>query len=131
MLAISIAFFIKGIQAYRADLEVIETYMVRPAFWVEENTPPEAVIAVHDIGAMGFFGNRQLIDLAGLANPEVIPFIRDEAKIHDYLIIRGANYFVCFNDWYETSGNWGEVIATFNMNVDENSKEVDIIKLTH
>jgi hypothetical protein len=80
---------------------------------------------------MGFYGQRSLVDLAGLVNPEVIPFIRDEVKIHAYIVESGAAYFVCFNDWYTNSIDWGEVVAKFNMIVDENSKEVDIIKLNH
>ena len=44
------------------------------------NTPPDALIAAHDIGAVGYFGQRRLLDLAGLVSPEVIPFIRDEAQ---------------------------------------------------
>jgi hypothetical protein len=86
---------------------------------------------VHDIGAMGYFSDRELIDLAGLINPEVIPFIRDEEKIHDYMLKKNAAYFVGFNDWYEGSGQWGKVTADFNMIVDGNFTEVDIIKLKY
>jgi len=130
-MALSAAFFVRGIQAYNTDLKVIDTLMVHPARWVAANTSSGTMIAVHDIGAMGFFGQRDLIDLAGLANPEVIPFIRDEVKIHEYIIEKGADYFVCFNDWYANSKDWGEVIKSFNMIMDENSKEVDIIKLKY
>jgi hypothetical protein len=129
MLALSAAFYVRGIQAYSTDLIVIDTFMVRPAHWVAQNTPTDTVIAVHDIGAMGFFGQRSLVDLAGLVNPEVIPFIRDDVKIREYIVVSGADYFVCFNDWYANSSGWGEEVAFFNMIVDENTKEVDIIKL--
>jgi hypothetical protein len=38
---------------------------VRMARWLNENLPPSTRVASYDIGAMGFFGNIQLIDLGG------------------------------------------------------------------
>lgn len=131
LLTISIAFYLQGIKAYQTDLEVIDTFMVQPANWVKENTSPDALIAAHDIGAMGFFAQRNLLDLAGLVNPEVIPFIRDEENIHDYIIEKEAEYFVCFNDWYQHSDEWGEVIKSYIMINGENDKKVEIIKLKY
>ena len=131
LLTISIAFYTKGIMAYQTDLEVIDTFMVQPANWIKANTTSDAVIAVHDIGAMGFFAQRNLLDLAGLVNPEVIPIIRDEEQIQKYILENEAEYFVCFNDWYTNSGKWGEVVNSFSMVVDENLKEVDILKLKY
>jgi hypothetical protein len=52
--------------------------MVAVSEWVAANTPPDDLIAAHDIGALGYFARRPLLDLAGLVSPEVIPFIRDE-----------------------------------------------------
>lgn len=129
LIAVSAAFFISGITAYRSDLQIIDTLMIQPARWIEENTAPDTKIAVHDIGAMGFYTDRQMIDLAGLVSPEVIPFIRDEDKIRDYMQENGAEYFIGFSDWYVNSDEWGTVVRSFNMIVDDNLKEVVIIKL--
>jgi hypothetical protein len=74
--------------------------MVATARWVEQNTPPGARIAAHDIGALGYFGQRDLLDLAGLVSPDVIPFIRDEARLRQWLTDAGADYLVTFPDWY-------------------------------
>jgi hypothetical protein len=131
LIAISLAFFFKGADSYLTDVKTIDTFMVQPAKWISQHTDKSALIAVHDIGAMGFYGERRLIDLAGLVNPEVIPFIRDERKIGEYIHDRGAGYFVGFSDWYATSESWGEEIITFNMIVDEKVEEVVIIKLNH
>ena len=38
---------------------------------VREKTEQGAVIACHDVGALGWFAQRELIDLAGLTSPEV------------------------------------------------------------
>jgi len=94
------AFWLVGARAYADDVAVIETEMVTTAHWVAENTPPQALVAAHDIGALGYFGQRRLLDLAGLISPEVIPFIRDEDRLAAYLDRRRAEYLVTFPGWY-------------------------------
>ena len=74
--------------------------MVDSARWIAQNTPQEALIAAHDIGALGYFGQRRLLDLAGLVSPEVIPFIRDEGRLATFLDEQQADYLMTFPDWY-------------------------------
>jgi len=38
--------------------------------WLRDNTPPDAVIAALDIGALGFASERRILDLAGLVSPD-------------------------------------------------------------
>ncbi len=40
------------------------------------------------------------LSMAGLISPEVIPFIRDEARLAEYLDARGADYLMTFPGWY-------------------------------
>lgn len=94
------AFAVIGAGTYRADVRIIDTEMVDAARWLGANTPPDSVIAAHDIGAVGYFTDRRLLDLAGLVSPEVIPFIRDEARLLAYIQERGASYLVTFPSWY-------------------------------
>ncbi len=98
--ALWLAFWGQGAAVYQRDVRVIETEMVAAARWVRANTPAEAVIAAHDIGALGYFGERRLLDLAGLVSPEVIPFIRDEARLAAWLTESGADYLMTFPGWY-------------------------------
>lgn len=89
-----------GARSYALDVAVIESEMVETARWVAENTEADALIAAHDIGALGYFGGREIVDLAGLVSPEVIAFIRDEARLAAYLDRRGAAYLVTLEGWY-------------------------------
>jgi hypothetical protein len=98
--AVAIAFWVIGAQAYGRDVQIIETEMVATAHWVNEHTEAAAIIAAHDIGALGYFGGRGLVDLAGLVSPEVIPFIRDEARLRTWLDQSAADYLVTFPGWY-------------------------------
>ncbi len=95
-----VVFWGLGARAYARDVGVIETEMVRTAFWIKDHTSPGAVIGAHDIGALGYFSDRQILDLAGLISPDVIPFIRDEERLAVYLDQRQADYLVAFPSWY-------------------------------
>ena len=97
---LSIGFIFLGAKSYAQDVIVIESEMVVTAKWVAANLPQDALIAAHDIGALGFFDYHELIDLAGLVSPDVIPFIRDEPRLSNYLNQRGADYLIAFPDFY-------------------------------
>jgi hypothetical protein len=101
-----LAFWMVGAYTYARDVAIIESEMVATANWVSTNVPMGALVAAHDIGALGYFGGHNLVDLAGLVSPEVIPYLRDEDRIAEYLDERGVSYLVIFPDWYQhlTSG---------------------------
>lgn len=97
-----IAFWIVGANAYSTDVAIIDCEMVQTARWVMSNTPNGALIAAHDIGALGYYYDRPFIDLAGLVSPEIIPFIRDESRLRDYLFSRQTAFVIVFPDWYSS-----------------------------
>jgi hypothetical protein len=97
---IGLAFWLIGARAYSRDVAVIQSEMVATAYWINSNTSSEAIVAAHDIGALGYFASRELVDLAGLISPEVIPFIRNESALANHLDSSGAEYLVTFPGWY-------------------------------
>ncbi|MBL8089217.1 MAG: hypothetical protein KF758_12035 [Anaerolineales bacterium] len=97
---LAFGFLLFGARTYAQDVAIIETEMVDSAKWVAENIPAGEIIAAHDIGALGYFDDHPLIDLAGLITPEVIPFIRDEEKLTAFLNERGADYLIVFPWFY-------------------------------
>lgn len=88
-----------GAGAYAADVAFIEGEMVTVAHWLRDNTPPAAVIATHDIGAIGYFSGRSLLDLAGLISPEVLPLLDDEEELARYILESDAQYLVTAPGW--------------------------------
>ncbi len=88
-----------GAPAYARDVTFVEVEMVATAQWLDEHTAPESLIAAHDIGALGYFAPRPLLDLAGLVSPDVIPFIHDEKRLTAYILDRSADYLVIFPRW--------------------------------
>ncbi len=100
LLILTPAFTLIGAQAYGRDVRIIETEMVATAHWLAEHTGPDDLLAVHDIGAVGYITRRPLLDLAGLITPEVIPIIRDEAALLEFINSRQAEYLITFPSWY-------------------------------
>jgi hypothetical protein len=124
---VCIAFWILGARTYGRDVAFIESEMVSTARWVASHTEENAIVAVHDIGALGYFGNRQILDMAGLVSPEVIPFIRDEERLAEWITNHGASYLVTFPSWYPrltqdltpiyvTEGEFSQAFRGENMN---------------
>jgi hypothetical protein len=68
------------------------------------------VVAAHDIGALGYFDQHPLIDLAGLVSPEVVPFMRDETRLAAFLNERGVSYLIAFPDLYPSLARAGRPV---------------------
>ncbi len=100
LVLVTFGFTILGARSYGEDVGLIESEMVVTAKWAAGNLPPDAVVAAHDIGALGYFDHHRLIDLAGLVSPEVVPFMRDEARLAEFLNQRGADYLIAFPAFY-------------------------------
>jgi hypothetical protein len=100
LIVVMIAFVGIGAKAYATDVGVIETEMVAASLWIRDNTSPQALIAAHDIGALGYFGQRQIVDLAGLVTPDVVPILRNEPALANYMNDQGVDYFMTFPGWY-------------------------------
>ena len=91
--------FVFGFLAARQnayDVYWIESEMVVTAQWVQKNVLPDALLAVHDIGALGYFVPNPILDLAGLITPVVVPFIRDENRLAEYLAANSVDYVIVF-----------------------------------
>jgi hypothetical protein len=87
-----------GAQQYARDVRIINTEMVDAARWVERHVPPDDLLAVHDIGALGYFAPRPIFDLAGLVSPEVVPIIRDKQALMQMMCTHGVRYLMVFPD---------------------------------
>jgi hypothetical protein len=96
---IMLFFLLQGALAFATDVAIVEGEMVAVAEWLANNTPPGTLIASHDIGAIGYFAERPLLDLAGLISPEVIPLLTNEAALASYIVGSQAQYLVTAPGW--------------------------------
>jgi hypothetical protein len=111
------SFIILGARSYAQDVAVIESEMVVTAKWVAENIPAGTTIAAHDIGALGYFDSHPLIDLAGLISPQVIPFIRDESQLANFLNESRAEYLIAFPSFYPELTASAEIVFVTNSSI--------------
>ncbi|MCB9438062.1 MAG: hypothetical protein H6673_13880 [Anaerolineales bacterium] len=98
-LALSAVFSVGGFwwiggQAYGDDVRLINTEMVKTAKWVSQNVPPDELLAVHDIGAVGYYAPRSVFDLAGLVSPEIVPIIREPEALMQMMCEQGAQWLM-------------------------------------
>ncbi len=113
LIIIAGGFWFLGARAYGQDVAIIESEMVASARWISENTEIDSIVAAHDIGALGYFGDREVLDLAGLVDAEVIPILRDEAVLAEWLDERQADYLMTFPGWYpELTSRAEQVFST-------------------
>ncbi len=89
---------ILGPDVYDQDVAIIDEEMVASAQWIAENIPNDDFLAVHDIGAVGYFAPRLILDIAGLITPEVVPIYWDEAGLWAFIEDRDAVYLMAFPD---------------------------------
>jgi hypothetical protein len=89
-----------GARQNAQDVIFVETQMVQTAQWVNENLTSDTILGVHDVGAIGYFTQNPIIDLAGLITPDVVSFIRDESQLSGFLDSKNAEYLITFPGWY-------------------------------
>ncbi len=85
---------------YGNAVKNINEQQVRIGIWLRYNTPENAVLAVHDAGALRFFSERSIIDLAGLVTPGVVHGNMTVEQTLIYLRHQGCDYFVFFDELF-------------------------------
>jgi hypothetical protein len=94
VILITLGFWGIGARQYGQDVRIINTEMVDTARWVEQNLAPDELLAVHDIGALGYYAPRPILDLAGLVSPEAVPIIRDPEALMRLMCERHVRYLM-------------------------------------
>lgn len=91
-------------RTYAGNVREIGSLHIEMAHWLVENTPPGATIATHDIGALGYFAQRRLLDTTGIITPEVLTYLRPgvpaDSGVLAYLQTARPDYLVILPGWY-------------------------------
>jgi hypothetical protein len=99
---------VQGIGRYVQNVANVQDSDVRIARWLAPRLPPQAVLAVNDIGAIKFLLPNRVIDLAGIVNPEIrrdlnraieqrMPW---EQVMAGEIASRQPDYLVIFPAWF-------------------------------
>ncbi len=101
---------------YASQCKYIYDRQVMAAKWLKKNTNENDIIATHDVGAIGYYSDRKIIDVAGLVTPELISKINDVNYVDymtKYLKDNGVTYLAFLREWYRVS-NQTPVFTTGN-----------------
>jgi hypothetical protein len=108
ILATALWGFAQGAVRYARNVANVEDSDVRIARWLGGWVPPQALLAVNDIGAIKFLLPNPVLDLAGIANPEIrgeVARIMAEADLPwesamaEAIARRRPDYVVVFPKW--------------------------------
>jgi hypothetical protein len=58
----------------------LERSLVTWGRWFDRHADRDAVIATPDIGAIGYYSQRRVVDLAGLVTPAMVPLLERESE---------------------------------------------------
>jgi len=96
-----LALWVNGSAQYSRRIQFYDLIHMQIARWINNHAPQDAVIATHDIGIIGYFTNRQIVDLAGLTTPELVPIMNDPQKTAEYLRSRHASYLIVYSSYFQ------------------------------
>ena len=89
---------------YQDECRYIYIRQVAAANWLKNNTPENAVIGTHDVGAIAYYSGRKIIDIVGLINPEFIPKINAQEFVpfvKEELDKKNVTYVAFLKEWFQ------------------------------
>ena len=95
-----------GAGRYVQNVSNVQDTDVRMARWLAPRLPPQATLAVNDIGAIKFLLPNRVIDLAGIVNPEIRRALKRappdlwEETLAGEIATRRPDYLVIFPAWF-------------------------------
>jgi arabinofuranosyltransferase len=98
--ALLAAFFLWiGARQFVRDVQTIGE-IVALSQWVRDNTPADTVVAAHDIGALGFWGERRIVDLGGVTDLGALPLLRGSISLREFLRQKTADLLMTMPVFY-------------------------------
>ncbi len=61
--------------------------------WLAGHTPPGASVAYYEVGALGYWSDRTVVDLLGIVTPALLPYVR-QGDLAGAFLARPADYAV-------------------------------------
>lgn len=108
--------------AYGKNCKDIYFQQIRLGKWIDKNLPEDAIIALNDLGALKYFGNRYVIDLLGLGTKGMArSWVNGAGSVYEYLENLETKYypqyFIIYPNWFvfDRLGMLEEEIAQFRL----------------
>jgi len=112
---------------YQGCVNHINKVHIKAAEWVEKNIPANEKIAAFDIGTMGFFSERDVLDMGGLIGHEcisylykgsVVPYLRGENIKYIAMVKNGSNSMMYRLGLCQADGNDFELEPIYDVKLE-------------
>ncbi|MCA9913289.1 MAG: hypothetical protein KC496_08060, partial [Anaerolineae bacterium] len=108
---------------HRSNVRYVYQQPYQMALWLRQNTPADAVIAVHDVGLMRYLGERTTLDMVGLTTPGAAAYWRNgPGSVAEFLIQRQPDYIASYGyghgyglAYLADTSLYGEPLAVFTI----------------
>ncbi len=104
LLLVSLLVGLFGYKRYRTlyayDCYIFSSRHVKASSWIYHRLGREAVVAAHDIGALGYLGERRVVDMVGLIDKEAIGLSDKPLELKRYLLARGVTHIAVLDSWF-------------------------------
>ncbi len=105
----------RALERYAVEVKNITEMQVAVARWLASTREGPGLVATNDIGAIGALTSAPILDLTGLASPDILPYLRqkpeagrrnlgwngaNEAALLTALRERRPNFVALFPSWY-------------------------------
>ena len=109
----------RGVLLSAESVRNINDQHLAVASWINENISENDKLAAQDVGAIGYFTKRQVIDLTGLVSPEFYPLQKDQSLVWKEARKQGANFFIIYTrlnpDFYQFAKDSLERLKEFRV----------------
>ena len=86
----------------------IWSQQVEQGRWIAAHTAPDAVIAANDVGAIGYYSERRVLDLEGIVTPSMLPdALEGDGSVYERFLLEKPSWFVVFPTWFDSSFSSG------------------------
>lgn len=112
------------LDAYAVNAANVAAQPLAMARWIAENTPDDAVIAVHDVGTLRYIGGRTTLDMVGLTTPGAADWWRNgPGAVGELLIEHQPDYIAAYTsarglNYLADTSIYGDLLAGFPTRLD-------------
>ncbi len=125
----ALGIFSQFLTLYAYNVGYVASQPLPMARWLAANTPPAAVVAVHDTGMMRYMGGRTTLDIVGLTTPGAADYWRNgPGSVAEFLMTRKPDYIASYGKGHgyglallEQTSLYGPPLAFFKANIEPNT----------
>lgn len=115
-------------QHFLLNVDYVYLQPLQMAEWLQANTPPDAVVAVHDTGMMRYMGGRTTLDMVGLTTPGAADYWRNgPGAVAEFLMQHRPSYIAAYGPGHgfglgmiADTSVYGDLLASFPVTLDTN-----------